>query len=200
MDENGVLKTIDGNDLLPFKDYRNVVEMANLNNIPIMVQEFGVHNQTPHKVAVDFLTDLSAFFRENNLGWALWNLTGSFGILNSDRSDCTYETYQDYKLDRDMLDALTKSGTTDAVQFRKKNLFKLFPVPAKNELFFSADDFNGPTKIEIRDITGRILNTFNTKTVANEITRFDISGMKPGIYLLSATNKGKVITGKFLVE
>lgn len=200
MDENGVLKTIDGNDLLPFKDYRNVVEMANLNNIPIMVQEFGVHNQTPHKVAVDFLTDLSAFFRENNLGWALWNLTGSFGILNSDRSDCTYETYQDYKLDRDMLDALTKSGTTDAVQFRKKNLFKLFPVPAKNELFFSADDFNGPTRIEIRDITGRILNTFNTKTVANEITRFDISGMKPGIYLLSATNKGKVITGKFLVE
>ena len=94
LDENGVLKTPDGNDLLPFKDYRTTVEMANQNNIPFMVQEFGVHNQTPHKVSVAFLTDLSAFFRQNNLGWALWNLTGSFGIMNSDRTDCTYESYQ----------------------------------------------------------------------------------------------------------
>jgi hypothetical protein len=200
MDADGVLKTLDGNDLLPFNDYRNTVNMANQNDIPIMVQEFGVHNQTPHKVAVDFLTDLSAFFRQNNLGWALWNLTGSFGILNSDRTDCTYESYQGYKLDREMLDALTKSATTGLIELKTPNLFKLYPVPANSELFFSASDFNGTTKIEIRDITGRIVKSALTESVISEVTKLDISGLKSGLYLLSAFNNGKQITGKFLVE
>jgi aryl-phospho-beta-D-glucosidase BglC (GH1 family) len=200
MDENGELKAVDGSDLLPFKDYREVVEVANQNNIPVMVQEFGVYNQTPHKVAVDFLADLSAFFRENNLGWALWNLTGGFGILNSDRKDCTYENYQGYKLDRKMLDALTKSGTTNSSRLERQNPFKLYPIPANDKLFFSSNEFNGTTRFEIRDITGRILKTFNTEILANETTRLDISAMKPGIYLLSAKNNGNTVTGKFLVE
>ncbi len=200
MDANGVLKTLDGNDLLPFKDYQKTVNMANQNNIPIMVQEFGVHNQTPHKVSVAFLTDLSAFFRQNNLGWALWNLTGSFGILNSSRTDYTYESYQGYKLDRAMLDALTKSGTTNATGLKKQNLFKLYPSPAKDNLFLSAENFSGTTKIEIRDITGRLIKSIFTETIAAEITKLDVSGMNPGLYLLSATNNGKQITGKFLVE
>jgi aryl-phospho-beta-D-glucosidase BglC (GH1 family) len=200
MAENGELTTPDGNDLLPFGDYRTVIEMSKQYNIPFMVQEFGVHNQTPHKVTVDFLADLTAFFRQNNLGFALWNLTGSFGILNSDRTDCTYESYQGYKLDREMLNAITKSGVTSAATLKKQAGFRLFPVPAKSELFFSAESFSGTTKIEIRDITGRTLKTFTTETAGNENTRLDTSGLKPGMYLLSATNKGKQITGKFLVE
>lgn len=200
MDENGELTTPDGSDLLPFSDYRNVIEMSEQYNIPFMVQEFGVHNQTPHKVTIDFLTDLCAFFRQNKLGFALWNLTGSFGIINSDRTDCKYEMYQGYKLDRQMLDALTKSGVTDAATFKKQSTFRIFPVPAKNELYFSADSFNGTLKIEIRDITGRIIKTFNTEIAGNGKTRLDISGLKPGMYLLSAANNGKTITGKFLVE
>jgi hypothetical protein len=200
MDENGVLKTPDGNDLLPFKDYRTVIEMSKQYNIPFMVQEFGVHNQTPHKVTVDFLTDLSAFFRQNNLGWALWNLTGSFGILNSDRTDCTYEMYQGYKLDRKMLDALTKSGTTNSSSYKTKNAFQIYPVPANNELFFSANNFSGVTKIEIRDLTGRSLKVLNIETEGTDVARLNIAGMKSGIYLLSATNNNKRVTGKFLVE
>jgi len=200
MDANGVLKTLDGKDLLPFKDYKTVIEMSKQYNIPFMVQEFGVHNQTPHKVAVAFLTDLSAFFRQNNLGWALWNLTGSFGILNSDRKDCTYESYQGYKLDRAMLDALTKSGTTNTSSYKTKNAFQIYPVPANNELFFSANNISGLTKIEIRDLTGRSLKVFNIETAGSDVARLDIAGMKPGIYLLSATNNDKRFTGKFLVE
>ena len=83
---------------------------------------------------------------------------------------------------------------------KKQNLFKLYPSPAKDNLFLSVVDFIGTTKIEIRDITGRTLKTFSTETAGNENTRLDISGLKPGMYLLSATNKGKRITGKFLVE
>ena len=200
LDENGSLKNTDGSDLLPFKDYRDVVEIATQNNIPIMVQEFGVHNQTPHKVAVDFLADLSAFFRENNLGWALWNLTGSFGILNSSRSDCAYENYEGYYLDQEMLDALTKSGTTYSPELQKPNPFKIFPVPAKNELFFSSDYLSGTTKIEIRDLNGRLIKSVFNQSVNTEIYRINIDGMKQGIYFLTAVNNGKAISGKFLVE
>ena len=200
MDENGNLKTANGEDLLPFGDYKVFFDEARKNNIPVMVQEFGVHNKTPHSVAVAFLSDLSAFFREQNVGWALWNLTGSFGIMNSSRTDCTYETYQGYKLDREMLDALTKSGTTSTSVIKKQNHFKLFPVPAKDVLYFTSDDISGMTKFEIRDNAGRLIKSMFTETIATEITCLDISGMKPGMYLLSASNNGKKITGKFLVE
>jgi hypothetical protein len=105
IDESGIIKTLDGNDVLPFDIYRKNVAVAKENNIAFMVQEFGVYNKTPHQVTIDFLTDLSTFFAENNIGWALWNFNGSFGILNSDRIDCQYEQYQGYRLDRKMLDA-----------------------------------------------------------------------------------------------
>jgi hypothetical protein len=36
--------------------------------------------------------------------------------------------------------------------------------------------------------------------MAADITRLDISGVKPGMYLLSVSNNGKKNTGKFLVE
>lgn len=200
IDENGNIKDSNSEDLLPFGDYKDFFDEANENNIPVMVQEFGVHNKTPHSVAVAFLADLSAFFREQNVGWALWNLTGSFGILNSSRTDCAYETYQGYKLDRAMLDALTKSGITSLPTLKKQNHFKLYPSPAKDNLFFSSEDFSGTSKIEIRDITGRLIKSMLTETTATEITRLDISEMKSGMYLFSASNNGKKITSKFLVE
>jgi endoglucanase len=40
------------------------------------------------------------------LGWALWNLRGSFGILDSHRSDVDYEDFHGHKLDRKMLNVL----------------------------------------------------------------------------------------------
>ncbi len=200
IDENGLLKTAEGNDLLPFNDYKTVVEAAKANNIPVMVQEFGVHNQTPHKVAVDFLTDIRAFFREHNLGWALWNLSGSFGILNSTRNDVVYEYYQGYYLDRKMLDALTKLGVTGVLHLQNNNSVNLFPVPAKSEIFFTAENFSGPAKFEIRNISGQIFKVYYTELSGNEITRLDISGIKPGMYLLTATSNSKIITKKFMVD
>ncbi len=200
IDANGNLKDTQGNDLLPFRDYKLFFDAAKENGIPVMVQEFGVHNLTPHPVAVAFLSDLSSFFREQNIGWALWNFTGSFGIMNSDRKDCTYETYQGYKLDREMLDALTKSGTTSTSNIKKQNHFKIYPVPAKDVLFFSSGDFKGMTKFEIRDMAGRLQNVFNIEITGSDIAKLDITGMKTGIYLLSVTNNDNHFTAKFLVE
>jgi endoglucanase len=73
-----------------------------------MVGEWGSHNMTPHDVVLLWMEDNLLSFKEAGLGWALWNLTGSFGVLNSGRNDVNYEDYNGYKLDRKMLNLLQK--------------------------------------------------------------------------------------------
>jgi endoglucanase len=43
-------------------------------------------------------------WQQAGFGWALWNFRGSFGILDSGRSDVKYEDFHGRKLDREMLE------------------------------------------------------------------------------------------------
>jgi endoglucanase len=52
------------------------------------------------------MSDLLALWKEAGWGWALWNLRGPFGIIDSDRSDVAYENLDKHKLDRKMLELL----------------------------------------------------------------------------------------------
>jgi endoglucanase len=54
------------------------------------------------------MEDCLEIFKSMNIGWSLWNLIGSFGILNSGRTDVDYEDFNGYKLDRKMLNLLQK--------------------------------------------------------------------------------------------
>ena len=200
IDETKTIKTIDGNDVLPFESYRNSFLLAKENNIPFMVQEFGVHNKTPHNVTVAFLDDLSNLFFENNVGWALWNLNGSFGILNSDRPDCNYEFYNGFNLDREMYESLMKHDITNSKYLKVIDTFKIFPIPAKNELYISNKSMNGKTSVQINDITGRLIKIFEIKATENEIIKLDISELKSSLYLITISNRDRFFTGKFLKD
>lgn len=79
---------------------------ARARGVPVMVQEFGVHNRTPHGVALAWLADLLAVVDEAGLGRAQWNLRGSFGVLDSGRSDVDYTAWQGHRLDQAMLDLI----------------------------------------------------------------------------------------------
>ncbi len=74
--------------------------------VGIHVGEWGAHNRTPHPVVLAWMKDCLDLWREAGWGWALWNLRGSFGVLDSDRADVTYEAFAGHKLDRAMLDVL----------------------------------------------------------------------------------------------
>ena len=76
--------------------------------IYVMVGEFGVHHYTPHGVTLALMEDYLTIWKERNLGWALWNFKGSFGILDSERKDVQYEAFHGHKLDRKMLELLQK--------------------------------------------------------------------------------------------
>jgi aryl-phospho-beta-D-glucosidase BglC (GH1 family) len=200
LEADGNLTASDGSDLLPFEAYRNSFAIAKRDSIPLMVQEFGVYNKTPYDVTIAFLSDLVKLFNENQIGWALWNFSGAFGILNSDRSDCQYETYQGYKLDRAMLETLTQFNNTQSITQEKTISLVPFPLPAKDLICFPSKDLPGKTFIEIRDISGRLLKTFSMSADGSEMIRLDVSDIIPGLHLLSVINNGSRYTGKIIIQ
>jgi aryl-phospho-beta-D-glucosidase BglC (GH1 family) len=76
--------------------------------IGVMVGEFGCHNRTPHDVVLAWMEDCLENWQRAGWGWALWNFRGSFGILDSGRSDVDYEEFHGHQLDRKMLDLLQR--------------------------------------------------------------------------------------------
>jgi hypothetical protein len=74
----------------------------------VMVGEFGVFNLTPHDVALRWMEDNLREWKARNMGWAMWNFRGPFGILDSNRADVQYEDFQGHKLDRKMLELLKR--------------------------------------------------------------------------------------------
>ncbi len=74
--------------------------------VGVHVGEWGAFNKTPYAVALAWMRDCLDLWREAGWGWALWNFRGSFGILDSDRTDVRYEVWRGHKLDRAMLELL----------------------------------------------------------------------------------------------
>lgn len=74
--------------------------------VGVHVGEWGAFHRTPHRVALAWMKDCLDLWREAGWGWALWNFRGSFGVLDSERQDVTYEEFRGHKLDRAMLDLL----------------------------------------------------------------------------------------------
>jgi len=99
---DGKLTDKDGNPAVPLGNLTKRLEAAKSENIPVMIQEFGVYNKTPHSVALGYLADAVSVFNDNKVGYAMWNLIGTMGIINSERSDCSYETYRGKSIDRQM--------------------------------------------------------------------------------------------------
>jgi endoglucanase len=74
--------------------------------VGIHIGEWGTHQFTPHAVALAWMRDMLALWKEAGWGWALWNLHGNFGVIDSGRTDVKYEEFRGRKLDREMLDVL----------------------------------------------------------------------------------------------
>ena len=57
-------------------------------------------------VCLAWMSDVLALWKEANWGWAMWNLRGAFGPLDSGRSDVTFEYVDGHTVDRKMLELL----------------------------------------------------------------------------------------------
>jgi endoglucanase len=74
--------------------------------VGVHVGEWGAFNRTPHAVVLAWMRDQLALWQAAGWGWSLWNLRGSFGVLDSGRADVEYEAWHGHKLDRAMLELL----------------------------------------------------------------------------------------------
>jgi endoglucanase len=89
---------------------RNIIPWKELQakGVGVMVGEFGAYNKTPHPVVIAWMRDNIDLWSEAGWGWAMWNLTDGFGIIDSHRRDVVYEPWNGHKLDRQMLSLLTR--------------------------------------------------------------------------------------------
>jgi endoglucanase len=72
----------------------------------VFVGEWGCWNRTPHAVTLAWMRDFLSLWKQAGWDWALWCFRGSFGILDSERTDVKYENWHGHKLDRKMLELL----------------------------------------------------------------------------------------------
>jgi endoglucanase len=68
--------------------------------------ECGCWNKTPHDIFLAWFGDVLDILTTNNIGYALWEFNGSFGVLNSGRGDVQYEDWYGARLDRKLLNLL----------------------------------------------------------------------------------------------
>jgi endoglucanase len=74
--------------------------------VGVHVGEWGAFNQTPHAVTLAWMRDCLELWQEAGWGWALWNVRGSMGVVDSQRADARYDDFQGHKVDRAMLELL----------------------------------------------------------------------------------------------
>ena len=55
---------------------------------------------------IGWMTDLLALWKEAGWGWAMWNLRGAFGVVDSGRADVKYEPFHGHQLDRELLELI----------------------------------------------------------------------------------------------
>jgi endoglucanase len=77
-------------------------------DVGVHVGEWGVYNHTDHDVALAWMEEMLELWEEAGWGWALWNLRGPFGVIDSEREDVDYEDWHGHDLDREMLDLLQR--------------------------------------------------------------------------------------------
>ena len=87
--------------------YKPWIELAK-KGVGVHCGECGCWNKTPHDVFIAWFTDVLSILSTNNIGFAIWNFIGDFGVLDSGRTDVAYEDWHGHKLDRKFLDLMMK--------------------------------------------------------------------------------------------
>jgi len=84
------------------RHYERWAELAR-KGVGVHCGEGGAYNKTPHEIVLRWLRDCLEILTSLEIGYALWNFRGPFGILDSGRTDVDYEDFRGHKLDGKLL-------------------------------------------------------------------------------------------------
>lgn len=89
------------------KFYQPWIDLVN-KGVGVHCGESGAWKKTPHAVFLAWFGDVLGILTSHGIGYALWEFSGDFGLLNSGREDVAYEDWHGQKLDRKLLTLLMK--------------------------------------------------------------------------------------------
>lgn len=89
------------------KYYQPWVDLKN-NGVGVHCGECGCWNKTPREVFLAWFGDVTNILSSHQIGFALWEFIGDFGILNSGRADVDYQDWYGYKLDKKLLELIRR--------------------------------------------------------------------------------------------
>lgn len=72
----------------------------------VHVGEMGAFSRVRHDVYLSYMSDVMSILRDYDLGFALWNLRGPFGVVDTGRLDAILDDFAGHKLDRSLLSVL----------------------------------------------------------------------------------------------
>lgn len=87
--------------------YKPWIELTR-KGVGVHCGECGCWNKTPHNVFMAWFSDVLSILSANNIGFAVWNFIGDFGVIDSGRTDVAYEDWHGHKLDRKFLELMMK--------------------------------------------------------------------------------------------
>ena len=87
--------------------YKPWIELTK-KGVGVHCGECGAWNKTPNNVFIAWFSDVLSILSANNIGFAVWNFIGDFGVLDSGRTDVAYEDWHGHKLDRRFLELMMK--------------------------------------------------------------------------------------------
>jgi len=76
------------------------------HGVPIHFGEMGCNRYIPPKVVYAWFNDALDVIDSLHSGWALWNLRGPFGIVDTNREGTDYKDFHGHKLDHTLLKIL----------------------------------------------------------------------------------------------
>ncbi len=106
IDENGDQAVRDRAELERF--FGMWAALADVLKVGVHCGEMGVYCKCPHDVACLWLEDVMQVLKSYNIGYAIWNLRGKFGIMDNGRDDIEMKDFCGHKLDEKMLKILQK--------------------------------------------------------------------------------------------
>jgi endoglucanase len=88
------------------QDYRPWVEAG--KHVPIQVGEMGCYKHTPPATVNAWYDDVLSIYNQLGCGFALWNLRGPFGVLDTQRAGTRFENFHGHQLDGQLLSILRR--------------------------------------------------------------------------------------------
>jgi subtilisin family serine protease len=95
-----------------------------------------------------------------------------------------------------VMQALTTVGVEHYVS-PKESTYTIFPNPANNQCFITANTESESVNCQIFDLSGRIVQQL---TLTSGVNPLNLQNLTPGCYLLKITDNKTVITKKLVVK